>query len=390
MSLSSETNLIKYHQFPHILAANPPLYDSSTFPTALIGSEVPYDYARSGHPNRALLEEKLAALEDAEYGIAYNSGIGAISAVFFLLKSGDHLIIPNDVYGGTYRLCEHVLPGFNIEVTAVDTTNPLAVEQAIQENTKLIHLETPSNPLFKVTDIQAIADVAKKHNILVSVDNTFLTPLSQKPLHLGADIVIHSATKFLSGHSDLIAGAVVTNNAEVAESLQFLQNTLGSGLSAQDSWTLTKHLKTLYVRWNQSVKNTEKIVEFLKSRPEITDVYYPGNDEINQRQAENGGAVLGFRLREAEKVPTFAKALKIPQIAVSLGGIQTIVSHPATMSHASVPEDVRNERGITFDLLRLSVGLEDPDELIADFEAALEEAYYEPVSTNFEQERISS
>ena len=390
MSLSSETNLIKHHQFPHILAANPPLYDSSTFPTELIGSEVAYDYARSGHPNREVLEEKIAALEGADYGIAYNSGIGAISAVFFLLESGDHLIIPNDVYGGTYRLCTQFLPGLNIEVTTVDTTNPAEVEKAIKDNTKLIHIETPSNPLFKVTDIQAIADVAKAHNLLLSVDNTFLTPLSQKPLELGADIVSHSATKFLSGHSDLIAGIVVTNNAEVAEQLRFIQNTLGSGLSAQDSWTLTKHLKTLHVRWNQSVQNTQKIVEFLKSRPEITEVYYPGNDEINQKQAENGGAVLSFRLSDPNKVPEFAKALKIHQIAVSLGGIQTIVSHPATMSHASVPEDVRNERGITFDLLRLSVGLEDPDELIADFEAALEEAYYEPISTNFERERLSS
>lgn len=279
--------------------------------------------------------------------------------------------------GGTFRLTEQILNRFNIEFTTVNATHIDHIAEAIQSNTKLIYVETPSNPLFKITDIHAVATLAKEHKLLLAVDNTFMTPLGQSPLALGADIVIHSATKFLGGHSDLIAGAAITNNREVANALYLLQNGTGTALSAYDSWALAKHLKTLPVRFKQSVHNAERLVQFLSQREEISEVYYPGNNPTHLKQASTGGAVIGFRLKDESKAQKFVDSLTLPLVSVSLGGVETILSHPATMSHAAVPEDVRRERGITFGLFRLSVGLENPEELIADFNYALKEAFNE-------------
>ncbi|MDT3854710.1 PLP-dependent aspartate aminotransferase family protein [Staphylococcus aureus] len=378
MTLSKETEVIfdwrrgvEYH------SANPPLYDSSTFHQTSLGGDVKYDYARSGNPNRELLEEKLARLEQGKFAFAFASGIAAISAVLLTFKSGDHVILPDDVYGGTFRLTEQILNRFNIEFTTVDTTKLEQIEGAIQSNTKLIYIETPSNPCFKITDIKGVSKIAEKHELLVAVDNTFMTPLGQSPLLLGADIVIHSATKFLSGHSDLIAGAVITNNEAMSEALYLIQNGTGNMLSAQDSWTLAKHLKTFPIRFKQSVENAQKIVSFLIKQDEISEVYYPGLTAAHLEQAKNGGAVIGLRLADESKAQQFVDALTLPLVSVSLGGVETILSHPATMSHATLPEKVRQERGITFGLFRLSVGLEDPDELIADIKYALKEAFNE-------------
>ncbi|MFW3544567.1 cystathionine beta-lyase MetC [Staphylococcus caprae] len=391
MSLSIETEVIfdsrrgqEYH------SANPPLYDSSTFHQKVLGGDTQYDYARSGNPNRTLLEEKLARLEDGNYAFAYASGIAAITAVLLTLQSGDHVILPDDVYGGTFRLTEQILNRFNIEFTTVNATNNLEIENAIQTNTKLIYVETPSNPLFKITDIRAVARIAKQNNLRLAVDNTFMTPLGQSPLALGADIVVHSATKFLGGHSDLIAGAAITNRKDIAEALYLLQNGTGTALSAHDSWALAKHLKTLPVRFKQSVSNAERLVEFLSKREEIAEVYYPGNNPIHLRQASTGGAVIGFRLKDESKAQAFVESLTLPLVSVSLGGVETILSHPATMSHAAVPEAVRQERGITFGLFRLSVGLEDPEEIIADFNYALKEAFNESISETFTEQRFGS
>lgn len=386
MTLSKETEVIfdwrrgvEYH------SANPPLYDSSTFHQTSLGGDVKYDYARSGNPNRELLEEKLARLEQGKFAFAFASGIAAISAVLLTFKSGDHVILPDDVYGGTFRLTEQILNRFNIEFTTVDTTKLEQIEGAIQSNTKLIYIETPSNPCFKITDIKAVSKIAEKHELLVAVDNTFMTPLGQSPLLLGADIVIHSATKFLSGHSDLIAGAVITNNEAISEALYLIQNGTGNMLSAQDSWTLAKHLKTFPIRFKQSVENAQKIVSFLIKQDEFSEVYYPGLTASHLEQAKNGGAVIGLRLADESKAQQFVDALTLPLVSVSLGGVETILSHPATMSHATLPEEVRQERGITFGLFRLSVGLEDPDELIADIKYALKEAFNESIPHTIER-----
>ncbi|SCS27862.1 Cystathionine beta-lyase [Staphylococcus aureus] len=386
MTLSKETEVIfdwrrgvEYH------SANPPLYDSSTFHQTSLGGDVKYDYARSGNPNRELLEEKLVRLEQGKFAFAFASGIAAISAVLLTFKSGDHVILPDDVYGGTFRLTEQILNRFNIEFTTVDTTKLEQIEGAIQSNTKLIYIETPSNPCFKITDIKAVSKIAEKHELLVAVDNTFMTPLGQSPLLLGADIVIHSATKFLSGHSDLIAGAVITNNEAISEALYLIQNGTGNMLSAQDSWTLAKHLKTFPIRFKQSVENAQKIVSFLIKQDEISEVYYPGLTASHLEQAKNGGAVIGLRLADESKAQQFVDALTLPLVSVSLGGAETILSHPATMSHATLPEEVRQERGITFGLFRLSVGLEDPDELIADIKYALKEAFNESIPHTIER-----
>ncbi len=385
MTLSKETEVIfdwrrgvEYH------SANPPLYDSSTFHQTSLGGDVKYDYARSGNPNRELLEEKLARLEQGKFAFAFASGIAAISAVLLTFKSGDHVILPDDVYGGTFRLTEQILNRFNIEFTTVDTTKLEQIEGAIQSNTKLIYIETPSNPCFKITDIKAVSKIAEKHELLVAVDNTFMTPLGQSPLLLGADIVIHSATKFLSGHSDLIAGAVITNNEAISEALYLIQNGTGNMLSAQDSWTLAKHLKHFQSDLNNLSKTRKNRVILIK-QDEISEVYYPGLTTAHLEQAKNGGAVIGFRLADESKAQQFVDALTLPLVSVSLGGVETILSHPATMSHAALPEEVRQERGITFGLFRLSVGLEDPDELIADIKYALKEAFNESIPHTIER-----
>ncbi|PNZ67426.1 PLP-dependent transferase [Staphylococcus croceilyticus] len=391
MSLSKETEVIfDEHRGIDYNSANPPLYDSSTFHQSILGGNAKFDYARSGNPNRQLLEEKLAKLEGGKYAYAFASGIAAISAVLLTLKAEDHVILPDDVYGGTFRLTEQILNRFNIRFTTVNATNPTEIEHAIQENTKLIYVETPSNPCFKITDIQAVANIAHQHDLLLAVDNTFMTPLGQSPLALGADIVVHSATKFLGGHSDIIAGAAITNRKDVADALYLLQNGTGTALSAHDSWTLAKHLKTLPVRFKQSTSNAEQLVEFLSNRDEIAEVYYPGNSSLHLSQAKSGGAVIGFRLKDETKAQAFVDALTLPLISVSLGGVETILSHPATMSHAAVPEHVRNERGITFGLFRLSVGLEQPQELIADINYALKEAFNESLIKPITEQRFSS
>lgn len=374
MTLSPETEVVFDQQRGHTYdSANPPLYDSSTFHQSQLGGHTAFDYARSGNPNRQLLEEKLARLEGGTHAFAFASGIAAITAVFLSLKSGDHVILPDDVYGGTFRLTRQILNRFNLHFTTVDTTDIKNIQRAIRPETRLLYLETPSNPKFKITDIRRAAELAHQHHIDVAVDNTFMTPLGQSPLQLDADIVIHSATKFLSGHSDLIAGAIIVKRNDLAEQLYLLQNGTGTALSAQDSWTLAKHLKTLPVRYNQSVANAHKVVQFLEQHPAVSEVYYPGHSDLHLSQARHGGAVLGFRLQDETRAQAFVDALTLPLVSVSLGGVETILSHPATMSHAAIPHDIREARQITWGLFRLSVGLEDPTELIADLNHALKE-----------------
>ena len=378
MTHSKTTQLIHdHHRGKTYQSANLPLYYSSTYHQHSLGGETTYDYARSGNPNRELLERKLAELENGTHGFAFNSGISAITSVFLTLKAGDHVLLPDDVYGGTFRLTEQILSKFDIQFTTVDAEKTENFEKYITPRTKLIYIETPSNPLFKITDIRAVAKIAQRHNLLLAVDNTFMTPMAQNPLDLGADIVIHSATKFLGGHSDLIAGAVVTNHAAFAEAIYLIQNGTGSGLSVYDSWTLTQHIKTLDVRFRHASKSAQRIVRFLEQHPAIADVYYPGYSPVHLNQAEHGGAVFGFRLKHEHLAQTFVDALHLPLVSVSLGGVETILSHPHSMSHAAIPQHIREARGITFGLFRLSVGLEDTDTLIKDLDDALKEVYDE-------------
>ncbi|MFP9128695.1 cystathionine beta-lyase [Niallia sp. BSM11] len=375
---SFETKLLhNKHKFdPATGAVSVPIQHASTFHQQEIDSFGKYDYARSLNPTREALEEIIADLEDGTKGFAFASGMAAISSAFLLLSQGDHVLISEDVYGGTYRMVTTVLNRFGIEHTFVDMTDLAAVQNAVKPNTKVFYIETPSNPLMKVTDIKAVSTLAKQNDAWTFVDNTFLTPALQKPLNLGADIVLHSATKFLSGHSDVIAGLAVVKDEELGKLLGSIQNSFGAVLGVQDCWLLMRGLKTLHVRMKHSSEAAETIATYLNNHPAIKKVYYPGfadhpQYDIQQEQATSPGAVFSFELHSEEAMRTFVKNVELPVFAVSLGAVESILSYPAKMSHAAMDPVARQERGISDALLRLSVGLENPQDLIADFEAAL-------------------
>jgi cystathionine beta-lyase len=353
-----------------------PIQHASTFHQFDFDQFGCYDYSRSGNPTRAALEETIAQLEGGLKGFAFSSGMAAISTAFMLLSKGDHVLITEDVYGGTYRFVAEVLQRFGIDHTFVDMTDLHQVATAVQKNTKLFYIETPSNPLLKITDIANVVKLAKANGCLTFVDNTFLTPALQRPLEFGVDIVLHSATKFISGHSDVLAGLAVVKDNELAERLSFLQNSFGSVLGVQDCWLVLRGLKTLHVRLKQSSESAFQIAHFLAKHPLVEEVFYPGFSyhpgySTQVYQAEGPGAVLSFRLKDEETVRSFTKNVKIPVFAVSLGAVESILSYPAKMSHASMPESEREKRGITRGLLRLSVGLENAGDLIKDFDQAL-------------------
>lgn len=360
-------------------AVNMPIYLSSTFHQSNFDSFGPYDYSRSGNPTRDALEKTIAELEGGARGLAFASGIAAISSSFMLLSAGDHLVITEDVYGGTFRFVTEVLPRFGIEHTFVDLSNLAEVEMAIRPNTKVIYIETPSNPRLGITDISQIVALAKANNCLTFLDNTFMTPLYQRPLDLGVDVVLHSATKFLSGHSDIIAGLAVTKEKELGKRLAFIQNSFGAILGAQDSYSLIQGIKTMSVRFEKSAESAQTLADFLNAHPLVEEVFYPGLSshpgyEVHKKQATSSGAVLSFRLPNRATAKAFVENVQIPVFAVSLGGVESILSHPAQMSHAAMPKEEREKRGISDGLLRFSVGLEHVDDLLADFEQALEVA----------------
>lgn len=378
---SFETKLLhNQHKFdPTTGGVSVPIQHASTFHQADIDQFGKYDYSRSGNPTREALEDIIAELEEGTRGFAFSSGMAAISTAFLLLSAGDHIVISEDVYGGTFRMVTTVLTRFNIEHTFVDMTDLESVKAAIQPNTRAIYIETPSNPLLKVTDIKAVCDIAKSIGALSFVDNTFLTPALQKPLNLGADVVLHSATKFLSGHSDVVAGLAVVKDPELADRLGSLQNSFGAVLGVQDAWLVMRGLKTLSVRMEHSQKGAEKIAEYLKQHQLVSKVYYPGladhpQHSIQENQATGAGAVLSFELESEETFRSFVNHVELPVFAVSLGAVESILSYPAKMSHAAMPVAEREKRGITNSLLRLSVGLENPDDLIKDFDLALKKS----------------
>jgi cystathionine beta-lyase len=366
------------HKFdPHTGAVSVPIQHASTFHQSDFDSFGQYDYSRSGNPTRETLEAAIAELEGGVRGFAFASGMAAISTAFLLLSKGDHVVVTEDVYGGTFRMVTAVLTRFGIEHTFVDMTDLDAVAKAIQPNTKVIYMETPSNPLLKVTDIDGIVKLAKANDCLTFLDNTFLTPALQRPIEFGVDLVLHSATKFLSGHSDVLAGLAVAKDQDIASKVYALQNSFGAVLGVQDCWLVLRGLKTLSVRLDQSQKGAAEIANYLASHPRVKNVYYPGlashpGHSTHFRQASGGGAVLSFELENEEAVRQFSANVKIPVFAVSLGAVESILSYPPKMSHAAMPPEERNKRGITDGLLRLSVGLESPDDLIRDFDQAFQ------------------
>ncbi|MBO0958868.1 cystathionine beta-lyase [Neobacillus sp. MM2021_6] len=375
---SFETRLLhnKHKIDPTTGAVSVPIQHASTFHQSDFDQFGKYDYGRSLNPTREALEDVIAELEGGVKGFAFSSGMAAISTAFLLLSAGDHMVITEDVYGGTFRMVTEVLSRLGIEHTFVDMTNLDEVKQAIQHNTKAFYVETPSNPLMKVTDIKAISKIAKKTGAFTFVDNTFLTPAFQKPLALGADVVLHSATKFLSGHSDVVAGLAVVKDEDLAKRLGFLQNGFGAILGVQDAWLVLRGIKTLHVRLEQSQKSAMKLAEFLDAHHLVEKVHYPGLEshpqyQLQKEQAASPGAVLSFELATEDALRIFLANVKIPVFAVSLGAVESILSYPAKMSHAAMPQAEREKRGITNSLIRLSVGLENPEDLIKDFSQAL-------------------
>jgi Cystathionine beta-lyases/cystathionine gamma-synthases len=357
---------------PQTGAANVPVYLSSTFHQKDFDHFGKYDYSRSGNPTRDALEQAIAHLEGGVRGFAFASGMAAISTAFLLLSAGDHAVVPKNVYGGTFRILTEVLGRLGIDHTFVDTTDLSQIEKAIRPNTKVIYIETPSNPTLKITDIHAVSELAKAHRCYTFVDNTFMTPVFQRPLELGADLVLHSATKFISGHSDVVAGLAVAGSKELADKLYFLQNALGAILGVQDSWLVLRGMKTLDVRIQKSAESALKIAAFLSKQPEVGNVYYPGLPQhpgfsLQHVQASSGGAVLSFELANEAAARTFVNHVSLPIFAVSLGAVESILSYPPKMSHAELTEEERIKAGISSGLLRLSVGLEDADDLIRDF-----------------------
>jgi cystathionine gamma-lyase / homocysteine desulfhydrase len=354
-----------------------PIYQVSTYKQEGVGGHKGYEYSRTGNPTRFALEELIKDLEGGEAGFAFGSGMAAMTAVMMLFNSGDHVILTDDVYGGSFRVMTKVLNRLGIDSTFVDTSNIEEILSAIKPNTKAIHLETPTNPLLKITDIDQVAKLAKEHGLLTIVDNTFSTPYWQNPIELGADIVLHSATKYLGGHSDVVAGLAVVNSKKLAEDLHFVQNSTGGVLGPQDSWLLIRGIKTLGIRMEETEKNTAAIVDFLQGLPAVKKVYYPGlkthpNHSIAKKQVRGFGGMVSFDVGSAENADKLLSKIHYFTLAESLGAVESLISVPARMTHASIPIERRAELGITEGLVRISVGLEDVEDLIDDLKQALE------------------
>ncbi|OLZ08241.1 cystathionine gamma-synthase [Sulfobacillus thermosulfidooxidans] len=358
-------------------ASSIPVYHGSTYHQDLADTAVRWTYSRIGNPTRQALEDTIAELEEGVRGFAFASGMAAIAAVFTLLGQGDHIILPYDLYGGTYHLMTTMVERFGLSASFVDMTNLTAVENALTPRTRALYIETPSNPLMKITDIRGIVQIAQHHRLLTIADNTFMSPYLQRPLTLGCDIVIHSATKFLGGHSDVVAGLVVVKDPQLGDRIAQIQKDWGGILGPEDSWLVIRGIKTLGVRMDRAQQNAQYLTRWLKSQPQIKQVYYPGlpghdGTALHHSQALGPGCVFSLRFQDPNYWKTFVNRLHYALYAVSLGGVETIVSHPATMSHASLTEEERRQQGITDDLLRVSMGIESLNDLLADFQQALE------------------
>ncbi|MFC0211518.1 trans-sulfuration enzyme family protein [Paenibacillus chartarius] len=359
-------------------ASSVPLYQASTFHQADVEAGQTYDYTRSGNPTRQVLEDYIAQLEGGVRGFAFASGMAAISSAFMILSAGDHVICTEDVYGGTYRLLTTIMNRMNVETTFVDMTDLEQVKAALRPNTKAVFIETPSNPTLRITDIGAVVQWAKQHELLTMLDNTFMTPYHQRPIELGVDIVLHSATKFLGGHSDVLGGLAVVASEELGRRMKAIQNGMGNVLGIQDSWLLMRGMKTLKARMDAHEQGARRLAEWLAGRSDISAVYYPGlpnhpGRAIHEKQSKGYGAVVSFDVGSGKRAKRLMDKVTIPLVAVSLGAVESILSYPPLMSHAAMPKEVRAERGITDGILRYSVGLEDIEDIIADLDQALAE-----------------
>ena len=359
-------------------ALSMPIYQTSTFAFESVGKTRGYDYSRTANPTRKALENTIAQLEGGKAGFAFATGMAAEATVIHLLKAGDHIISGDDVYGGTYRLFQDVMSNFRLEFTFLRMDSRQAIEKAIKPNTRMLWLETPSNPLLNIIDIEMVVDIAKRHDLLTVIDNTFATPYFLRPIEYGIDLVVHSTTKYLNGHCDVVGGAVVTTTDELTERVQFLLNAMGTCASPFDCWLVLRGIETLPVRMRQHQENATAVADYLKGLPAVKRVFYPGLDshpghEIAKRQMKGFGGVVSFELKGgAETVNSFLERIEVFSLAESLGGVASLAEHPATMSHASMPQDYRDKVGITEELIRLSVGLENIDDLIDDLRQALE------------------
>lgn len=358
---------------PYTKGLSTPIYQVSTFAQESLDNFGRYDYSRSGNPTREAMEETIAQLENGARGFAFASGMAAISSVLLLFSPGDHLVVCEDVYGGTFRVLTSLFKRLGIEATFVDTTNLANIRGAFRPETKALFLETPSNPLLKITDLAGAAELARERGIITLVDNTFMTPYFQRPLDLGCDIVLHSGTKFLNGHSDVICGFAVVRDADLGKRIRFIQNAFGAVLGPQDSWLVLRGLKTLKVRMEESQSGAIAVAGWLSRQERVTEVLYPGLPEhpghdIHARQSSGSGAVLSFKLESLALTRRVLEGVRMAAFAVSLGGVESIISYPARMSHAAMSPQERESRGVTDTLVRLSVGLEDAEDLIADLD----------------------
>ena len=358
-------------------AVSVPIYQTSTYRQDGVGQPKQYEYSRSGNPTRFALEELIADLEGGVRGFAFSSGLSGIHAVFSLFQAGDHILLGDDVYGGTFRLFDKVLTKNGLEYTIIDTSNLDKIEQSIKPNTKALYLETPSNPLLKITDLEKSATLAHQHGLIVIADNTFATPYFQRPLDLGSDIVVHSGTKYLGGHSDVVAGLVTSNHKDLADQIGFYQNAIGAVLGPQDSWLLQRGIKTLSVRMEEHQKNAFVVADFLFSHPAVEKVYYPGLPDhelhgVAKQQMSCCSGMISFTLKNEESAIPFVESLQLFTLAESLGGVESLVEIPSVMTHASIPKEKREEAGIKDGLIRISVGIEYGQDLINDLAQAFD------------------
>ena len=358
----------------------PPLYQTATYVLPEVGRDLGFDYTRSANPTRQLLEENLAAIEGGKYGICFSSGMSAVDSCLKLLKSGDHVICSDDVYGGVSRHFDNILVRYGLEFTYVNTSEPEKVKAAIQPNTKMLWVETPTNPLLKLTDLEAMAKIAKENDLIYGVDSTFATPVFLRPLEFGADIVMHSTTKYISGHNQLIGGIVITNRDDIFEEMKYVQKTIGAVPSPFDCWLTLLGVKTLHLRMAKHAENGQIVAEFLEAHPKVAQVTYPGlsshpQHEIAKEQMSGFSGMISFELTGGISAGEKAmNSVKLCSLAESLGSVETMITHPATMTHADVPVEERHARGLTDGMVRISVGIEDPEDIVADLEQALAKA----------------
>ena len=359
-------------------AVMPPIYQTSTYSQKSPGDHKGYEYSRTHNPTRSALEKSLASIEGGEFGLAFGSGLAAIDAVLKLLNPGDEIISTNDLYGGSYRLFTKIFEKYGLVFHFTEMDDLSKVESLVNNNTKMIWVETPTNPMMNIVDIKGLSNISKKFNLILAVDNTFATPFLQQPLLLGADIVMHSATKYLAGHSDVVLGALIVNDKELSELLYFIQNASGAICGPMDSFLTLRGIKTLHVRMERHCENAEKIANYLKSNPEIESVYWPGfkthpNHEIAKSQMNNYGAMISFTTKgnSLSKSLKIVESLKLFTLAESLGGVESLAGHPASMTHASIPKLEREKSGVVDSLVRLSVGIEDIEDLIDDLKQAI-------------------